>query len=307
MKWRVLVAVLASCRDAGTHEAAPCARSEDCAAGRVCDSVQRTCVVAATPTATGAATSDGRWAAPIPLTMANSEHHDTDPALSPDGLELIFSSRRGDGGGYDLYRSMRSRTADAFGEAKQIAELATKEDEDAPALSSDGRTLYFRRGHDIYRASRAGRGAPFTSVSVDGLFSTTAPDTDSAISGDGLVASITRTLGDGDQELYQLRRASLTEPWSEQLQLVELSTPGSESGAAFDTHALTIFFHSDRGHGHQLWDLYVATRPSVDAPFGAPTIIDELTTTLPESDPTLTADLRILVFERSRDLFITTR
>lgn len=81
----------------------------------------------------------------------NSDGYEADAFIDPDGRYLIFSSNREGGRGRgDLYASF---AADAgwtapypLGDA-----INSEEHELCPFVSSDGATLYFTRGGDIYR------------------------------------------------------------------------------------------------------------------------------------------------------------
>ncbi len=68
---------------------------------------------------------------------------DHDPEISADGLRLYFSSNRLDGN-QDIYVARRNSTDEPFGAAERLAApVNTEATESAPALSPDGKTLYF--------------------------------------------------------------------------------------------------------------------------------------------------------------------
>lgn len=74
----------------------------------------------------------------------NSEHWESQPAISPDGRTLYFiSNRPGGSGGYDIWKS--TITDDAkWGPAINLGpEVNTPFDENTPFLHADGKTLYF--------------------------------------------------------------------------------------------------------------------------------------------------------------------
>jgi Tol biopolymer transport system component len=91
----------------------------------------------------------------------NSPEWDASPALSADGLALIFSSQAPGGHGVtDLWMSTRSTANEPFGPAVNLGTTVnTGSAEGGPHLSADGHTLYFdssrpkgRGRFDIYRA-----------------------------------------------------------------------------------------------------------------------------------------------------------
>jgi hypothetical protein len=87
----------------------------------------------------------------------NSSSHDNYPCMSPDGLELYFSSNRPDGfGSADLWVTTRATPHDAWGPPENLGPVinSTHADMD-PKLSSDGRILFFS-GHPQDAAYRLG-------------------------------------------------------------------------------------------------------------------------------------------------------
>ena len=312
----VALAVLGGCYQPAVPVGVRCSQSGECPAGQLCDLVMGTCGgpgrdAPPTDVPIDAPAIDafvfGPWSTPIELTALNSPAVDTDPAISMDGLELFFASNRAGMGMTDLWHSTRPSLGAAFASPALVAELTTVAAENAPEISGDGLTLYFRRETDIYRAARPTKASPFGAAVLDAELSTAGLDTNPAISDNGLFASVTREMTTTDRELYLYARASTTAPWGTPRHLIELSTLFSESAASLSNDGLQLWFHSDRKTGPSgETDLYVATRASLSDPF-VPTPISELNTAGAESDPSLTADLRILVFERSSELMIATR
>ena len=99
------------------------------------------------------------WSRPVPLTLLNSIANDRGPAFSPDGEYLYFVSNREDGeGGYDLY--VTRRDGNGWSVPEPLGEdVNTEKDELGPAISSDGKRLFFssnRSGEstDIFVAER---------------------------------------------------------------------------------------------------------------------------------------------------------
>jgi Tol biopolymer transport system component len=75
----------------------------------------------------------------------NSSGYDGGPAISTDGLMLLFASDRSGGlGGNDLWVATRASATDPFGAPVNLGpQVNTPGFEDRPAISSDGLTLYF--------------------------------------------------------------------------------------------------------------------------------------------------------------------
>ncbi|MEN5070957.1 TolB-like protein [Stenotrophomonas sp. TWI1183] len=108
---------------------------------------------------------DGRWQDASPLAL-DSARDERDPYFSHDGRWLYFASDRSGGrGGFDLYRVPVGADG-TLGPVQALpASLNTRDDERAPALRPDGRTLLFSRngkqtqgGFDLYLAPVQGEG-----------------------------------------------------------------------------------------------------------------------------------------------------
>ncbi|KAB2646445.1 MAG: hypothetical protein DVB27_07165 [Verrucomicrobia bacterium] len=87
---------------------------------------------------------DGRtWSHPEPLASINSASNDRGPAFSQDGRYLYFTSdRAGGAGGYDLY--VARWDGKAWGGVESLGQpVNTAANELGPALSADGKRLYF--------------------------------------------------------------------------------------------------------------------------------------------------------------------
>ena len=83
----------------------------------------------------------------------NSRFFEMDASLSKDGKTLYFSSNRDGGlGGFDLYKSVLNEQGE-WGEAINLgSNINTPFDEDSPALTNDGHTLFFSsNGHGWLR------------------------------------------------------------------------------------------------------------------------------------------------------------
>jgi hypothetical protein len=96
-----------------------------------------------------------RFNAPQQLDELFSDTGDADPALSPDELVIVFTSRRNQGGGDssgDLWYATRAAKTDPFAAPKRVPTLNVASFYDGdPALSPDGCRLYFAsdRGGDF--------------------------------------------------------------------------------------------------------------------------------------------------------------
>jgi hypothetical protein len=312
VRWLVAAAVLAGCYAPSPATGLPCATNGDCPSGQDCDLGRQLCspgdLDAGADVAIDAPQRGSMWAPPVPLAGLNTADYETDPALSADGLELFFSSDRpGGAGALDLYRATRSSTSASFGAPVPVTELETIDDDLAAELAPDGLTIYFRRGNEIYRAARPVVGAPFGSVQREGQLSTGFIDSNPTIAGDNLTASTTRELSNADKELVMYRRDNTGQGWGGGRVAIEIDTPGIESGGELDATGFGMLFHSDRPGGMGSTDIWFTSRTAIPGTWSAPVPVTELNTAGIESDPSGDATWHILVFERDRDLYITTR
>src|SRR5690348_1262557 len=97
--------------------------------------------------------SDGMWGAAGPVLELSSPVRDTRTTISRDGREMFLSSGRAGGlGSEDIWSSTRLSTSDAWGTPVNAGHIINSSSFDgAPALSFDGRSLYFfseRTGRD---------------------------------------------------------------------------------------------------------------------------------------------------------------
>jgi hypothetical protein len=86
------------------------------------------------------------WAAPVNLgPMINTVDSDREPWITPDGLELYFSSRRPGGYGLDdIWVATRSSTNDMWSEPVNLGPVVNSwANDSSPCLSSDGLVLFF--------------------------------------------------------------------------------------------------------------------------------------------------------------------
>jgi serine/threonine protein kinase len=100
--------------------------------------------------------------------LVNSNLADKSPNLSSDGLVLVFQSDRAGGSGRsDIYMSTRASQNDPFGKPTNLGPMInTSGNEEHPALSADGKTLWFSSnrpgtlgGSDIWYSQRVKRAA----------------------------------------------------------------------------------------------------------------------------------------------------
>jgi hypothetical protein len=106
---------------------------------------------------------DGSFGPPALVTELNSPGRDTRTAIRHDGLEVFITSNRAETvGGLDLWVSTRATTLDAWSVPVNLGPFVNSTFNDgAPALSSDGETLFFYSnrpgglgGNNLYMSTR---------------------------------------------------------------------------------------------------------------------------------------------------------
>jgi hypothetical protein len=104
---------------------------------------------------------NGTWSEPENLVVLNSAFEESGSAIRFDGLEMIFSSRRG--GNLDLYVTRREHSWEPWTPPENLgATVNTASQEFTPSLSPNGRTLYFASDRpngfgnfDLYASTRS--------------------------------------------------------------------------------------------------------------------------------------------------------
>jgi Tol biopolymer transport system component len=107
--------------------------------------------------------ADGSFSPPANVAELNSPYRDTRTAIRKDGLEMFFASNRPGGlGVIDLWVATRASTTEPWGVPVNLGPVVNSSFNDgAPAISRDGRSLYFysdRPGgsglNDLYFSTR---------------------------------------------------------------------------------------------------------------------------------------------------------
>lgn len=223
------------------------------------------------------ANATAEWGVPKNLgTTVNSVDMDHLPFITPDGHSMLFASSRGNAAGLnDIYVSFRRNAADDFGWEAPVAipEINTASDDLAPWGYDDPATgrlvLYFMSdrpgglgGYDIYTAQQQADGKFSTPTLVTEL-STAKGDSMPAVTADGREIFITsdRPGGFGSADIWSATRASVSEPWSQPVNLgAGVNTSAAEQRGGTWGDGTELVFFSGRAGGQGGIDLYRATR-----------------------------------------------
>lgn len=220
------------------------------------------------------------------------------PSLSSDGLTLYLGSRAT--GDEDIYMSTRTDRGTKLSPAIPVSELNTDGDDGTPWISADGLELFFYSdrsgtmgGKDLMQASRTSVDQPFGDPQWMENVNSSGDDYGPLLSPDGLELFFSSNRSDGLGEYYPdlwvARRGSLGEDFSAPRHLTELNTLFREDGAALSPDGLTLYFASSRPDNTNT-DIWFASRPSVEEPFGAVEAFTEANSEFPEIDPYLSWD-----------------
>lgn len=145
----------------------------------------------------------------------------------------------------------------------------------APSLTMDGKTLFFARGPDDYAlwvSERLNPTAPWSEAVVLPAPVTSAPHSSMCptISGDGriLVFASERPGGLGSFDLWMSTRAGAADAFGEPIHLPgDINSTDTDRAPCLSEDGLTLIVSSGREGGHGRCDLWMTTRPTVDAPF----------------------------------------
>jgi Tol biopolymer transport system component len=241
--------------------------------------------------------------------LAANGADDDKPTLTADRLELYFlSTRDGGPGGGDVWRSTRAEANAAWGTPALVAEVSSPSQEKSPAVSADGLTLWIasdrsggKGGLDVWVATRSDRGAAWSApVPVDALNSS--GDEIPRPPGQGQLVmplAVRPASGSAQYQIEFASRAAADAGWNAPVVRGDLDTANTDVDGFLLDDGLTVYFSSDRaGQGGQ--DLFVATRPSVDAGFAQFEALSALNSSSDDRDPWLSADGSELYFTSDR-------
>jgi hypothetical protein len=108
--------------------------------------------------------------------------------------------------------------------------------------------------------------------------------------------------GSGDLDIWMATRPTRSSPWDTPVNLGgTINSAAADTDARLSPDGLSLYFDSTRMGGQGDWDIWVATRPSLDAPFGTPKNLGPtINSSAEEGFRLVSADGRTLIFESRR-------
>lgn len=186
------------------------------------------------------------------------------PAISADGLTLLFASVRSGGtGDNDIYQATRAAPTDDFTAIRLAPNVNTTASEVQPYLTRDGTTLYFVRtvssAQVVFRAigsATVGFANPSMVTELHGPTN----DTDPVLSADGLTVfwGSDRSGGTGDVDVWQAQRTTPSGTFGQPAPVTSVNTAGFDSPSDVSADGCRLYLTSTRA-GRT--GIYVATRP----------------------------------------------
>lgn len=167
--------------------------------------------------------SGKKWDRPFNLgNIVNSKYWDSQPAISPDGNTLYFSSNRPGGlGGYDLWKTQLKKDGTWSPPVNLGPEINTAYDEHTPFVHPDGQTLYFSSdgwpgmgNKDLFYSRIDANGSWTKPVNLGYPINSHNEETGLIVTPDGLNGIFSTSLKDsfGDLDLYSFKMPALAKP-----------------------------------------------------------------------------------------------
>jgi hypothetical protein len=172
-----------------------------------------------------------------------------------------------------------------FGMPRLLSELDTGFANQNPTLTGDLLDLYFSStradtGSDVWTAHRASRTDPFDAPTLVAEVNSAMYETSPAIAVDGLAIYVgsDRDGGVGGTDIWSSTRADRSSAWSAPVDMTTLNSADADIPRPPGQHDLVMPLASERG-SPGIFETYLSMRTAVDQPFGAPTLVSELTAT----------------------------
>ena len=207
----------------------------------------------------------------------NSETTDGYPTISPDGQQMVFTSRRSGGlGETDLWLSTRTTMDGNWGEPVHLGlSVNSTYHEVGSNISTDGLELFFYSNRpdgfgsdDIWVTTRATEDGVWDSpVNLGPMVNGPTLDGYPSISPDGLLLffASTREGGLGMDDIWVTTRPTKDDAWGAPVNLgPSINTSGYERSPRLSPDGYTLYFASNRPGGfggYDIWEISITSVP----------------------------------------------
>ena len=218
--------------------------------------------------ATTRSTTSADFGLPTLLRNVNTADEETKPVLSPNGLNLYFSSDcPRSGTGYDIYLSSRPSLSADFGPPALFAAASSTVSDLVHSVTADGQYLYFDwpvtgTGRDIFVLNLTTGGGPPTPVAE---LNSQYDEGHAILSDDQLTVYFASTRiglatsgGSAAANILTAHRSTPAETFTDLALVSELNTESAEIPSYLSPDGCTLYFDSDRLGRQHLW---VAVKP----------------------------------------------
>ena len=206
------------------------------------------------------------------------------------------------------------------------APVNTKYFDASTSISADGLELYIESDRpggygsaDIYVARRATKDDPLGEpINLGSTLNSASYDTSPSVSSDGLrlYFGSTRPGGQGNDDLWVAKRATINDPWGEPVNLgPNVNSGRGEWCPSISADGLELYFESNRPAGSGQSDLWLTTRREKDDDWGIPVNLGSVVNTSgADMSPNISSDGLMLFFWSDRpggpggyDIWVSTR
>jgi len=208
------------------------------------------------------------WGSCAELALSSSSR-DISPAISPDGLTLVFASQRAGATSWDLWISTRPARSGSWSTPQALSDLNSGMDEVPATVSNDGQLILFNRGADATTDLCLGRRtAGVWVVETLDVLNSTSFDSHPALAADRrhLAFDSDRPGGKGLRDLYLSAVTEVLDGlvFSAPTPIVELNTATNDTDPWLSSDLRTIVFARSPAGASDIWQgplkLYEAHR-----------------------------------------------
>jgi WD40-like Beta Propeller Repeat len=264
------------------------------------------------PDTAAACLGGGGFGAPVVVEIEGLEPDFYGARLAGDGRVLYVSQTKGNPfKDEDIYTVTRaSLSSTRFAAPVRLDALNSAAFDGSACPSDDGLELFFSSarpggagGRDLWHSRRTSLAAPWGPPVALAEINAAEDDQNPSLSADGLRLYFAsgRAGPKGREAIYTASRSGRGQPFGAPGRLMDLASANDDGAPFVSTDGLTIVFSSDRPGGQGSLDVWIASRPNLDAPFADPAPLAAVNSSGAEDDPALSPDGRELFFTSNRE------